>query len=72
MDDMAEPICDFEYEGKTFTLMKFTQPYFVVGRKGEGGEWELLMGERAEEVFDWVLESGELLCVCVCVCVYVF
>lgn len=25
MEDMAEPIVDFEHEGKTYTLMKFVQ-----------------------------------------------
>lgn len=25
MEDMAEPILDFEHEGKTYTLMKFVQ-----------------------------------------------
>ena len=40
--------------------MKFVQPYFVVARKeGEGGNWELMQGEKAEQVFDWVLESGK-------------
>jgi len=41
--------------------MKFVQPYFVVGEReaGKEGAWELLVGDRAEQVFDWVLESGE-------------
>jgi len=40
--------------------MKFVQPYFVVARReaGTDGAWELMMGEKAEQVFDWVLESG--------------
>jgi len=50
-------------QGKTFTLMKFVQPYFVVAQRAAGaeGSWELLMGNQAEQVFDWVLESGESL-----------
>jgi hypothetical protein len=49
------------HQDKTFTVMKFVQPYFVVGEReaGKEGAWELMVGDKAEQVFDWVLESGE-------------
>jgi hypothetical protein len=42
---MAEPIVDVECEGKTYTVMKWTQPYFVVG-KLVGDVWELQKDEQ--------------------------
>lgn len=55
LEDMTEAICEVEHEGKLFTVVKFVEPYYVVAKKN-GEAWEVLTGDKADQVFDWVLE----------------
>eukprot|EP00952_Eustigmatos_sp_NYUAD-ZCMA_P004016 17581-Eustigmatos_ZCMA.PRE.1 len=52
-------LIQIDYEGKTYTVCKFIQPYYVVGKKS-GDKWEVITGDQVSDGITCCIDSRKL------------